>query len=411
MQSGFSHNEMLLREMVVRDRLAFLKGLNESALASGTFLDLQHQTLFRILSEMNGGISSEVLDHYIENPDFRRGVYDKVYEYCLKGLTSTPDISYRNIDAQKIAGGYSYSSSLAEEIERLSSLFNRVSIDNPNAVIIRSTLGFAYFPSEHIHFNDALNIAEINDSRLASVGAQMYYGFNVSSGQPSFLQTQPIKVLAQSLAAHVRNASSLQSQYSLGHKLILKEMSTYAEENDSWESDIADDVKTFLTGHELGHVPDYEGNKLLFSALQEAGISAEEFYKIGFPIQDDLNAWSRIKDGKGKPRDVLFLLGDYLANMALLCEGIDSNKIRPLRAFNWWLAKKPTDSSRPRGLTNFLADSYSFNQEAFVNGLRDIFYTSVRRPHEIRQKLDDFEKQGWKKLMAISQEFGVSLEA
>ncbi len=385
-----------IRQLVVLDRISFLNSLDLAALDKGTILDLQHQTIFRIIAESNPSELPKILDRYIQSPASRPEYYQIALANCLSDLKGSSTQKRDAINPARIAGGFSYTSSVIDEtLKPFVALSVQMRKRDPEAIAFSSPQGFCYFPSENIRHDPETDIKTVHGSYYSSVGGMMYYGFNTTIAEPSYLQKHPVHVLAQTCTAMVRHAEHLMGQATFPQNLMLAELVAYSQETPNWSDRVESDIARFLIAHENGHDPSHPGNRTLFDIMDELNIPHTDFYNIDFPSNDDLKSWDRIRAGQGRPRDVLFLLGDFLANMAIIEDSIGHPSHRLLRAFNWWLVKKPTINARPRGLTTFLSQSYHYDPESHRDMLRAILLSATQYPDTLEKELRNLESLGW----------------
>jgi hypothetical protein len=387
------------RALVCLDRLQFLKGIEETTLHRGTMLDLQHQTIFRILGEKYPEKIHNLIDQYISIPESRKVLLNLAQSDLLEEIGSAnhtiPDVM---VNADKTKGGFSYISEIEKEFKTLVPL---ICEQDPKATIFSNPFGFSYFSGDLItEKNDHI---KADGSFYSSVGGMMYYGFNISSVQSSFIQAHSINILAETFKAQIAHSDTLVSTYAAPQNEMIYALKDYAQTTPNWQKRIVDDTTRFLIAHEEGHNPQHKGNKPLFEIIDELNIDKSEFYAIEFPTEYDLKSWQRIKDGEGKPKDVLFLLGDFLSNMAVLETGIDEPTNKVLQAFNWWLAKPPTAKARPRGLVGFLANSYEYDRDLHIADMKRILQTSIENPKVLAKEMIDFEFRSWERLKMHSQ--------
>lgn len=387
------------RTLALADRLAFLQGIRQKNLYEGSLLDLHHQSILRILREEDPEKSRDTVMTYVQHPEKR-------VEYLAQALASTQKSNvqnapaYEEIDSALIRGGYSFTSQYAAEVAMNSDAYEeKIRELDPAAVTFVSPLGFGFFPGQAIKTLSYKNNKIVDCSEYTSVGGMMYYAFNNGSGQASCIQKHSIDVLAYTLGSHIFCSGPQDA--------LSSEMQAYAAESENWEKVILQDTTTFILAHEEGHDPEFEGNKLLFELMDQESIQADNFYRTDFPSRNDLQAWSRIKAGVGTPKDTLFLLGDFLANMAILENGMEKGPKKLLQAFNWWLVREPTERSRPRGLATFLAHSYDYDRQSHINDLSRIFETAACQPSKLAQELRLFERRGWERLQTIAQSHGL----
>ena len=398
MRSSMSLNK--LQSIVSIDRLSFLEGLEEAALSTGNMLDLQHQTILRIMAEIDPESLPQVADKYVSDCSSRTKFLFMAKKHLGDVATiKKSDVSY--VDTSRTVGGYSYSAAKQELVNDFYASLK--DIEEPDSVSFSTSLGFAFFPVNSVDYDEELDINFVTESRYASTGAMMYYGFNTHPGKGSYLQSKSIKVLSVTFASLLRNIDLFKTETDFAQKNFYRELKRYAACTPDWEHRIESDTTYFLAKHEAGHSPSHKGNAILFGVLAEYGIPADSFYQIEFPQPEDLKAWKRIRQGKGTPKDALFLLGDFLANMAIIKESAEHPSHALLRAFNWWLVKPPAPNTKPRGLNTFLAHSYEYDPNSYQNDLGLIFQTASADCQNLSGVLNDFEQRGWNGLTRICQ--------
>jgi len=136
----------------------------------------------------------------------------------------------------------------------------------------------------------------------------------------------------------------------------------------------------------------------LYHFLKSIGVRDEDIYKTDFATENDLKSWERVKNGNCSPKDICFLLGDFLANISALLGGMKEQAIAVLRAFNWGISSPPSPNRRPRGKISFLRYSLDKDFENLFKKLENIFFTARENPAKTQYLMQELDLESWHKL-------------
>lgn len=341
-------------QAVQRDRSGFLHWLTPEALSACMDLDLPHQTLLRLAYERVP--DSAIVAAYHASPLFRVALLRELQERTRwenAADARTTEHSFSNV------------------------------------------YGFAAFSVAAEGRRDHLRIGLIDDTSGFSTTALMFYGFNLQS-QPEtvFLQCPQITLLAATLFQMIRQGCAKEMAYRPLHDRLFDELRTPAVA-DLDAADVEHAVREFLELHEAGHTYRCGDAQPVLDVLRRRGLGPEVMPTLDFPTPYQLASWDRITAGNGSVEDVLFLYGDFLANMTLIASGVSAATLALLRAFNWWLARPPRRRSRPRGLGAFLVYSSGDRLDEFQHDLGDIIDTALTRPDALAGRMKALEERQW----------------
>lgn len=391
-----SNNYSAIQACVDAERLEYLQSLNKINLKSFSLLSLPHQTILRVLLSTN--ISNDELiittvKEYSQNFLTRVNCLDVLIEK-YKSNSSEDLSSKNNINAQKMK----YSGTSRMHCDSFGSIIQ--SIKNGRDIEFENEHGFAIFKSsESMLAEGRLSLMKLPECRYASVGAMMFYGFNLNK-YPGifFLQEIPIKILANIFYCLSSNTPDVVSEYGWG-KMICHEMKSFNKVHQPVDFQKA--CMNFLISHEIGHSYVYKGNREILDYLYHLGLTDQDIYQPDFPSSYDLNAWERIKQGIGTKRDVCFILGDMLANLVVVNAEIPPLEHALLRAFNWSLVSPPSPEKRPRGNILFLRYSLEKNLDALLAIIEKIFSSLQKNKNQTAELMLRAESDAWQEMCQI----------
>lgn len=382
-----------IKNCIDQERLEYLFLINRKDIYSSNLLSLPHQTILRIFISINNFTDQNIgqlIRAYCYNPDYRQHCLDTLLKKIVFNIKHAGELKENTGEKMKYSGTSSY--------HRLK--FKTLCVNNSRKTIyFENQHGFGIFPVRNIiTIEGRLSLMTLEECRLASVGAMMFYGFN--SKQYSnlfFLQKIPIKILAYTLyymSCNKKNNVDIDWWEHMYYHELASVVHSFKPED--FEKGCLD----FLIAHELGHTYRYNNNQKILSFLYEIGLDKEDIYQPDFPSQYDLDAWHRIKSGLGTCRDVCFILGDLLANLVILAGGISPLVHSLLRSFNWSLIMPPSAERRPRGNILFLRYSLEDSLDPILNILRKIFL-SVKLGGKTAELMQQMEKTAWEELENI----------
>jgi hypothetical protein len=384
--NAFEEFSRIFAPYIFRDRSRYLSSLSSREIFCGSPLDFQHQSILRIALEntLEGG--PEKVSGYIKNHRDR--------EHILKTLQETyisNDVSTRT--SSSIAAGMRYvddpSDSLIAAIgcaEKLCSVKTLVYFVND--------AGFGVF--RKICFEELgpdLPVMLATGSQR-SLGAAMYYAFNTTS-ETSYLQTDSIRVLAATLSSMYESSSPTLELVERNILFALRHSHGFFYGNDSL---LEGSLMKMFALHECGHRVEHPGNQYLRDFLLSHGLPDSCIYKVAFPSPTDLGAWSRIQLGAGTLSDVLFVLGDTLANVAFLQLDPDESVLAALRIFLAWLVRPLKRKSCPRGNSPLLLCLLDGNLPSLVKQIYELLEQCMKTPNAAADILRKFEGDAWERL-------------
>lgn len=350
---------MDLAQAVQRDRSAFLHGLTPQALSACMELDLPHQTLLRLAYERVP--DPEIVAAYHASPGFRVALLQELKERTRwENAVETRPAEY------SFSNGY----------------------------------GFAAFSVAAERQRDRLRIGLIDDTSRFSTTALMFYGFNLPSQSGAvFLQCPQIALLAATMFQMIRQGRARGMAHRPLHDRLFEELRTPAVA-DLDATDVEHGVREFLELHEAGHTYRCGDAQPVLDVLRRRGLGHDVIPALDFPTPYQLAAWDRITAGTGSVEDVLFLYGDFLANMTLVASGVCAATLALLRAFNWWLLNPP-HRSHPSGLGAFLVYSAGDRLDELQRNLGDIIDTALTRPDALAARMMALEERQWEALRSL----------
>jgi hypothetical protein len=378
------------RSLVLLERLLFLRKIEESGLITNNLLYQQvHQKILRLFYEYNKTDFLEKLQNYYFDLNVRKKTLHSVIEATNTALNDSYPIykNFVNLNMDKIEA----TNQIMHEFERI------VVSDFPKEVYFATPDGFALFPALKPEATNYGLIAKIDDSRYASTGAMVYYGFNLRRTNTYYYQIPSIYVLAATLHLYALNPPPGNSN-EWWVDMAYKEMASLPENLKNFNS-IFSLTFEFLELHEQGHALCVNGNKALEQFLLSIGMTSDDFYQTDFATAEDLKSWSRIVNGTCKPRDAFFILGDFLANMAVLLAGIDEYTLTVLKAFNWGFASPPMPNKRPRGRISFLRYAILKDFDNLFLMLEKIFISAKKDPAKTMLAMQEMEFESWQMLV------------
>jgi hypothetical protein len=390
-----------LKDFITLDQKLFFDQLTPQLLNSGTLFDLHHQTILRLYQEEieSGSENNQVVERYAVDGDFRSLVYtivgndvSKRWQKAMPRLSAIESKLLHSPLPFKLGGGFSYATPAHALVSECFSV-TASQLGKTKGVAFYAPGAFAYFPSA-VDSGIADFIKTVEDCRTASVGARMYYGFNLEPGGDSFLLAPSIRTLADAVSVHAHIDASM-FDYSGLRSPMLASAHELLEAVDHNMERLTQVLTRVFAMHELGHRPFCEGNVYLKEAMLAAGVPTEAVYDPSFPSLDQLGTWDTVRLGLGTPEAVTFLIGDYLANLAALQMGLHEPERKFMELFNWWLLRKPVLTNRPRGVGPLLR----FLQDRDVGRVQDqltvLLKASLDAPKTLAEKFYQFEDSAW----------------
>ncbi|HEX4963062.1 MAG TPA: class I SAM-dependent methyltransferase [Thermoanaerobaculia bacterium] len=345
-------------QSVHHDRSAYLNGLFPETLSRCMELDLPHQTILRLAYERLR--DPELVAAYHGSPAFRLALLQE-----LRSSAPWWEPAGRTVD-DWFSNGY----------------------------------GFGAFSVSHVKDLGTMRLGAIDDTSLFSIGALMFYGFNLP-GRPgmAFMQSPQIEVLAATFFQMIQHGRAAGMSHGPWHEPIFRELRSECAAGAA-PAAVERAVREFLELHELGHTYRCNGAQPVLDLLKRRGLE-DALPSLDFPSPYQLASWRRIRAGEGTIADVLFLYGDFLANMTLAASGVSPLTLTLLRAFNWWLVRPPKERSRPRGLYSFLYYTASSRLEDFCRDLDGIFETALTQPASLAGRMKALEWDHWNALRLV----------
>jgi SAM-dependent methyltransferase len=342
-------------QSVHRDRCAYLNQLFPETLGQCMELDLPHQTILRLAYERFR--DPELVATYHSSPPFRGSLLQE-----LRRAAPRWEPPGRPVD-DWFSNGY----------------------------------GFGAFSVSHVKEAGTLRLGSIDDTSLFSTTALMFYGFNLPDHPGmAFMQSPQIKILAATFFQMIQRGPAAGMVHGPWHDAIFKELRSPCA-LDAAPADVEHAVREFLELHELGHTYRCNGAEPVLDLLKRRGLQ-DALPSLDFPTPHQLASWRRIRAGEGSVADVLFLYGDFLANMTLAASGVGPLTLTLLRAFNGWLVRPPSEKSRPRGLYSFLYYTSSSRLEEFRRDLDSLFETALTEPQSLAGRMKSLEWDHWSAL-------------
>lgn len=381
------------RSLVLLERLLYLNNIEPQHLALPNLLDRhQHQTILRLYYEKNQSAFFDKLQLYYSS-------YQERLELLKEIISLTKEELYEHFPYYKDFIKINNEINLVEARKKITDEFKKIIEDSPlnQELYFANKFGFAIFPELKVEPAEYGLIAKILDTQFTSVGGLMYYGFNFRDHPIYYYQILPIEVLTATLYLYAKETSPITASKEWWAMSVYKEMSSLPEsfKNHRALSKLTLEV---LELHEQGHSLCVNGDMSLYHFLKTLGVKDQDIYKTEFATDDDLKSWERIKEGSCSPKDVCFLLGDFLANISALLAGMSEQTVLIMRAFNWGISMPPSPNRRPRGKISFLRYSLDKDFEHLFSKLEKIFIAAKKYPKETRQAIQEMELESWHKL-------------
>jgi hypothetical protein len=336
----------------------------------------------------------EFVSEYYHNPNLRLAVLEQLQREVGKTRPDSSARARRRIRVQVKAGlGHI---SLPESI----SLFNvvRRSLPAHKFVSFANRFGFAVYPIANDFSWQGARFMELANVDKASIGAMMFYGFNLALEETFYLLTIPIRILAYTFYLYGKHGLPKGVCHKPWHDRIQKEVRWLIATNDRPEH-VYQHTRRMLMAHEIGHTYAFCDVSPIPDIVHKVGGNVHELYRANFPDQRDLLAWNRLQDGTGSLRDLSFLLGDLFANITVLRGGIDDNTLSVMRAFHWWLVHPPCTGERPRGNVTFLQASIGQTQTLEVLRLLEEVVAALNvDPRRAAKQMIRMDDLNWSKL-------------
>ncbi len=387
--SSITHSPLdLCRSLVLLERLLYLNKVDEKSIASENLLDRhQHQTILRLYYENNKKDFHSTLERYYSS-------YQERVKLLKKVISLTNNEFIENYPYYKDL--ISMNDNISEAREKITKKFNEIirNYSLSKELYFANKFGFAIFPELKIEATSYGLISRIYNSRFTSVGGLMYYGFNIQKSPVYYYQMLSIAVLAATLHLYSNKPFPTIKNNEWWNIGAYKEVHALSHTLKDFDEIFRLTLKV-LELHEQGHSLCVNGNKTLYDFLKSIGVRDEDFYKTDFPTDNDLKSWDRVKNGACAPRDVCFLLGDFLANISALLAGMQGPEILLMRAFNWGISSPPASNRRPRGKVSFLRYSLDKNFDDLFYKLEKIFTTARKCPAKTKQAMQDMDIDSW----------------
>lgn len=380
--------------LVAEDRLAYLESIQLADLRECMLLDLPHQSILRIAASKLNIDLFELVSEYFHDSRFRESLLKEILDDARRSTGSETDaLGCIKVRVQSGLGHTSFATHV-----KLFDVLRR-KLQNNEYVSFANRFGFAaYHLQPGFSWNGGYFI-ELNDLSLSSIGAMMFYGFNVGKTSTLFLLTIPIRILAYTLYLYGKNGLPEGIRHQPWHLEIHREINRLVDACDHPEF-VYRHTRHMLMAHEIGHSYSYCDVSPILDIVREAGGDVEELYKGDFPTDSDLNAWARLQAGTGTLRDVSFLFGDLFANLTAIMGGLDNHSLGVMRAFHWWLTRPPKTGQRPRGNVTFLVASCSdpLERSRVLKQLKDIITALYINPTKAADQMSRMEILTWRKV-------------
>lgn len=376
------------RSLVLLERFIYLNKIDKTALISENLLDRHlHQIILRISYESDK-----------ENFQYRLQSYFLSYQKRIEILDEIIAITQ-----EELYEVYPYYKNFLSIHEDLSSAREKITIEFKK-IIEKSFLshelhftnryGFAVFPDIKFESKDYGLIANILNSHFASIGALMYYGFNLSPYPLYCYQIPSVSVLAATLYVYGQESVPVGNHHdwwAFGAQKEIWRLNSASKNHDA----ILKATQSVFELHEQGHDLSVNGDRTLYYFLKSIGVQDEDLYRTDFATEYDLKSWKRIQEGRGCFKDICFILGDFLANMAAIISGIAPEEVQIMRAINWGISSPPDLKKRPRGKLSFLRYSLNKDFDDLFSSLERIFDASRKSPDKTAQEIYDMDFKSW----------------
>ncbi len=382
-----------LRRSIFFERQGFLSELSVFDINNTGMLDLPHQSLLRFAQAAFPDKIETILKNYFLSPQSRRDLLVRVQSlYCAENRKIT-----RKTPPTLAGSGFvTHSVHLLRQFSALAKKLppeQFVVVDNPFAL--------AAFRRGNSETVCGVEIEYLDDDDIASTGALMYYGFSLGQNRRSLIQMRPLRVLALTLQCYARLGCPPRCGAAWREHHICSEIQRFVELAKPGYA-FLEDVRQMIVLHEVGHHSYFSDGGLISKVLERFGVGEEDLYRPSFPSYEDLGSWRRIRAGSGSIRDVLFILGDFLANLSAVIANVSSpNLIYVFRTFHWWLLFPPSPKRRTRGISWFLSltSDGNIDQPKLEETLDSVLSTALNRPSNIAKTLYSWDRYFWNQLV------------
>ena len=177
-----------------------------------------------------------------------------------------------------------------------------------------------------------------------SLGAMMFYGCRPTQGSGlPFVQELPLDLFCATVSAFqaIGPESEVRSDWTtFAAAREARDLSSRAELRPTFEE--------LFVLHEYGHGTD-DASHVLDRVEAVTGVSRTDFVSAQFADARRRGSWSRVASGVGSITDVLYQLGDLIANLVALERGASDEVWRAMRIFNWRFILPDRPIRVPRG--------------------------------------------------------------
>lgn len=228
-----------------------------------------------------------------------------------------------------------------------------------------------------------------------SLGAMMFYGCcpTQGSGLP-FIQELPLDLFCATVSAFQATTpeSEVRSDWTtLAAAREARDLSSRAELRPTFEE--------LFVLHEYGHRTD-GASHVLDRVEAVAGISRTDFVSAQFADARRRGSWSRVANGVGSIADVLYQLGDLIANLVALERGASDEAWRAMRIFNFRFILPGRPIRVPRGnAAILLGDTAESSYETALHWLEQTI-RSCRSVAEAPESFAEAEATAWSQVAA-----------
>lgn len=381
-----SHETELIEALCTADKLRYIQSISADDIASPCLLSADHQAFFCMLREYAEGSYQDVMLDYAANPVNRAGHWQDLKKHIE--ISGTAAQQFQGMTYNQLKDNFD---KVVEPMKQDASF-----------VTFSNMQGFAYFhtPKPATDIPDLPQGYHVSGLSHSSSDAVFYYGFNL--GKNIYIQNTPIAVLADTYGLYIHDKVHIDNTRPLPYALARVHMELDQLDSNTPQQLIEKGVKDFLIKHELGHDGTYQGNAPVQEMLRSFDLDEKTFYEPRFPTKEDLGSWKRVRNGQGQPKDILFLLGDFIANMAILNTELSPQSMHTLRAFNFWLGRERTETYPPRGTRSFLAHSYDYQPELYINDLARLVDISLNKPETLANEMRSFDKKDDLRVIGLS---------
>lgn len=231
----------------------------------------------------------------------------------------------------------------------------------------------------------------------ASLGAMMFYGCcpTQGSGMP-FIQELPLEVFCATVSAVPETTPQSGIRCDWTTLAASREASDLAA-----RADLRATFEELFVVHEYGHRAD-DGLHVLDRVEAIAGIPRIEFVSPRFADAKRRSSWSRVASGSGTIADVLYQLGDLIANLVALERGATDEVWSAMRIFNWRFLLPDRPIRVPRGnAAILLGDSPAASYERGLNWLEDTI-RSCRSADDAPGAFAAAEARAWSEVASVT---------